>query len=115
MLRACPLLVFLALFATAQEKPAAPKDPLRYWKTKNRAAHAAYEQQLVDAVNPKALRSYHDLLASRPHRAGTEGDLRVASIIAGHFRKMGLEVEQQELFLYLAKPIAGVVEAAPGS
>lgn len=110
MLRACPLLALLALLAAAQEQPKPPPHPLRYWKTPNREAHAAYEKTLVDTVDAKALRSYHDLLASRPHPAGSEGDLHVASVIAGHFQKMGLVVEQQELHLYLAKPIDAVVE-----
>ncbi|MHC4958949.1 MAG: M28 family peptidase [Planctomycetota bacterium] len=103
MLRACPLLLLLAATAPAQ-------DPLRYWAPANRDAHAAYENALVGFVDAKALRAYHDLLASGPHRAGSEGDMKVASRIAGHFRKMGLEVEMQELWLYLAHPVSAKVE-----
>ena len=102
MLRACSLLFVVALTAAAQDPyPACFKTP---------DAYAAYETLLTNAVDAKALKKYHYHLASRPHPAGSEGDAHVISVLAGHFRKMGLEVEQQELHLYLAHPISAVLE-----
>lgn len=85
-------------------------DPLRYWLPANREAHKELEKRLVDTVDAAKLRGYHDLLASRPHRAGSEGDLAVAANIAKVFAELGLEVEKQELWCYLATPVEGEVE-----
>ena len=90
--------------------PALGDDDWRCWQAPHRAAHQAYEKELVDAVDATSLRNYHSVLAGRPHRAGTEGDLAVVEYIARVFADAGLEVEKQELRLYLAKPVSGELE-----
>ena len=89
---------------------AAAGEDWRHWQPPNRAAHQAYEKQLVDAVDATSLRNFHSVLAGRPHRAGTPGDAAVIEFIAKTFADAGLEVEKQELWLYLAKPISGELE-----
>jgi N-acetylated-alpha-linked acidic dipeptidase len=89
---------------------AAADDPLRYWLPANRQAQQELEARLVETVDAKRLRGYHDLLASRPHRAGSPGDLQVAASLAKAFADLGLEVEKQELWCYLATPVQGEVE-----
>ena len=89
---------------------AAADDPLRYWLPRNRQAQRELEARLVETVDAGRLRAYHDLLASRPHRAGSPGDLQVAASIAKAFAELGLEVEKQELWCYLATPVLGEVE-----
>ncbi|MHC4164472.1 MAG: M28 family peptidase [Planctomycetota bacterium] len=89
---------------------AAADDPLRYWLPANRQAQRELEARLVETVDAEKLRGYHDLLASRPHRAGSPGDLQVAASIAKVFADLGLEVEKQELWCYLATPVLGEVE-----
>ena len=71
------------------------------------------------------LAATHALLASEPHVAGTAGDARTIERIAGEFRAMGagidgFEVEVQEFFPLLARPvkarleIVGAEAAKPG-
>jgi N-acetylated-alpha-linked acidic dipeptidase len=75
-----------------------------------REAQAALEHRLNDAVSADSLRAFHDHLAARPHRAGTEGDRAVIAYLESQFAEMGLDVETQWLDLYLAKPVSGEVE-----
>ena len=97
-MRTCLALVSLVLVAFAQ-------DPLRYWAPANRNAHTALEERLVKTVSGPSLAKFHERLASVPHRAGTEGDLKVVQTLASTFRDLGLDVEEQELWLYLASPV----------
>jgi N-acetylated-alpha-linked acidic dipeptidase len=89
---------------------AAADDPLRYWLPGNRKAQQELEKRLVGTVDAQKLRGHHDLVASRPHRAGSPGDLEVAAGIVKLFGELGLEVEKQELWCYLATPVLGEVE-----
>ncbi|MHC4547669.1 MAG: M28 family peptidase [Planctomycetota bacterium] len=100
-----PLLLVFAL-----SLPAVADDALRHWAPAHRTAQREYEQRLVAAVDGGSLRRYHDLLASRPHRAGSAGDLAVAANLARVFRDLGLEVEEHEIWVYLATPVEGAVE-----
>ena len=58
----------------------------------------------------KQLAAYHELLASEPHVAGTAGDARTIERIAAEFRTMGLEVEVQEFFPLLTRPVRARLE-----
>jgi N-acetylated-alpha-linked acidic dipeptidase len=92
--------------ATVAEIPAVAPDDLAHFRPQRRAAQAAYEQALRDAVDPQRLRTWHDLLSSRPHVAGSAGDLAVVEALTRELRAMGLAVEVQELWLYLPRPVA---------
>jgi N-acetylated-alpha-linked acidic dipeptidase len=78
------------------------------------AAPPAGPAALVEAVErvPEAarLRAWHDLIASHPHVAGSEGDAAVIRSIAGAFGEMGLEVEQHDFWALLARPVSQQVE-----
>lgn len=69
------------------------------------AGHQDREAQLVEAVSAERLRDYHTLVASEPHRAGTDGDLAQVVRLAETFEAMGLEVELHEFWAYLCEPI----------
>ncbi|HUO87440.1 MAG TPA: M28 family peptidase [Thermoanaerobaculia bacterium] len=70
-----------------------------------RAAQQVAEASLRGAVDPTRLRSWHDLLSSRPHVAGSPGDRAVIDALAREMAAMGLEIEVQELELYLPRPV----------
>jgi N-acetylated-alpha-linked acidic dipeptidase len=65
------------------------------------------------------MRAVHELLASEPHVAGTPGDARTIERLAQLFREMGqgtdgqplagFEVEVQEFFPLLARPVSATV------
>lgn len=61
------------------------------------------------------LRWFHDELASEPHLAGTEGDLRTVDRLVKMFEAMELPVERHEFVAYLPKHIESVVQIVPGS
>jgi len=108
--------LFLLLFATlapgvgAADAPAPQPDPLRWFQPDRRAEQEKLERFLLDAPSPEQLRSYHDLLSREPHVAGSVGDRQVIENLAAAMEAMGLEVERQELWLYLPRPVTGRVE-----
>jgi len=104
------------LVATAQDAPPAEplRDGLQYFAADQRERQVQYENMLIERLGPGSLRRWHDLLGSHPHRAGTPGDRRVIEIISRQFERFGLEVEVQELELYLSEPVSaslGIVSA----
>lgn len=68
------------------------------------------EKRILDSIDPLRLASWHELVTSEPHVAGTPGDERVVRKLADAMGAMGLSVEVQELWLYLPKPIAAEAE-----
>jgi N-acetylated-alpha-linked acidic dipeptidase len=66
-------------------------------------------ERLLAGPDPDRIRGYHDVLASQPHDAGTPGDAAVVDALAGWFESFGLEVEKQELHLYLSTPVSASV------
>ncbi|MBX3358798.1 MAG: M28 family peptidase [Phycisphaeraceae bacterium] len=68
----------------------------------------------IEALNAiptrDSLLSFHEMLCSEPHIAGTDGDHRNADRIAEAFRAMGLEVEKQEIWVYLCRPLAASLD-----
>jgi N-acetylated-alpha-linked acidic dipeptidase len=89
----------------AEDRAAPPADALAGFAADRRAEQLAYEAALRDTVDPERLRAWHDLLSSRPHVAGTPGDREVIEALAREMAAMGLEVEVQELDLYLPRPV----------
>ena len=73
-------------------------------------AQHAYEAELRDTVDPERLAAWHDTTSSRPHVAGSPGDAALVEALAAAMTEMGLEVEKQELWLYLPHFVAAEVE-----
>ncbi|MFG0329558.1 MAG: M28 family peptidase [Phycisphaerales bacterium] len=106
MLDLIPLTVgLLATASTVIVEPIADDESIRLTTSSDRAAQLEYEQALRAEVSNDELRRWHDLIASEPHIAGTEGDRRNTERIAAAFHAMDLEVEVQELWVYLPRPI----------
>lgn len=109
----CPMLV---LASEPAEQPQVPeiRDGLEYFAPDRRGFQAEYEDLIVDRVNAGSLERWHELLGSQPHRAGTPGDRRVIEIMSRQFRRLGMEVEVQELDLYLAEPVSASLTITAG-
>jgi len=56
-------------------------------------------------VDGERLAAWHELVASVPHAAGTEGDERVIEALRGAFEGMGLETDVHRFTAYLSRPI----------
>lgn len=67
-------------------------------------------QGVLSKIDPASLSTWHDLLGAEPHVAGTPGDLREIEHIAEAFSAMGLKVEVDRFYPYLAQPVSAVVE-----
>ena len=90
--------------------PGADSPGLWCFRPSRREAEATYERALLDGVDPTSLRDFHDRVASEPHVAGTEGDMRQIEYLRSAFEGMGLETEVQWIDVYLAEPVIGEVE-----
>ncbi|TVQ30651.1 MAG: M28 family peptidase [Phycisphaeraceae bacterium] len=82
----------------------------RHWRPDRQEAQRELERRLLELPEPRRMRDMHELLASEPHTAGTPGDLFVIDEIASYFESLGLEVEKQELWLYLPRPVDAALE-----
>lgn len=72
--------------------------------------HTDYIARLNQTPDPERLSAWHDLLASEPHIAGTEGDWRVIDALAASFTDMGLQVDVHEFWPLLSYPVSAEVE-----
>ncbi len=115
------LLVLMVLLAGADEATPTPTEtepvvaaptvePYRYWPPTERERQQAFELGLNAVPTASSARAYHEMIAQEPHPAGSPGDLRAADRLAEAFEKLGLEVEKQELWLYLATPVEASLE-----
>ncbi|MCC7388173.1 MAG: M20/M25/M40 family metallo-hydrolase [Phycisphaerales bacterium] len=73
-------------------------------------AQPGFVDRLNEIPTPARLRSWHDLVASEPHIAGTEGDARQIARLAEAFGAMGYEVDIHEIWPLLAYPVSAEVE-----
>lgn len=64
----------------------------------------------VSIPNAARLRVWHDLVASEPHIAGSEGDQHVIEKLVSTFRDLGLEVERHDIWPLLPTPVSAKVE-----
>lgn len=71
---------------------------------------ASYVERLNQTPDAARLRGWHDMVASEPHIAGTEGDRHVIESLAGAFAEMGYQVEQHEIWPLLSYPVSAEVE-----
>lgn len=76
-------------------------------------AMAAFEQSLNEIPSPKLLREWHDKTSSRPHPAGSEGDVANRDMLERELRAMGLSVERHEFWAYLPRPGTASVMVLP--
>ncbi len=77
-------------------------------------AMAAFEQSLNEIPSPTLLREWHDKTSSRPHAAGTEGDVANRDMLEREFRAMGYTVERHEFWAYLPSPVSASVKVLTG-
>ncbi len=99
--------------AASDTKPkplAPPPQPYRFWPPNQRDAQREIETALNAVPTAKSLRAQHALIGEFPHYAGTPKDLVAAEKLAENFRALGLEVEKQELWVYLAEPLYASLE-----
>jgi N-acetylated-alpha-linked acidic dipeptidase len=105
-LRPPAFLLLVVSFAASAAEP----DPYRFWKPERRESQRAYEAEILAAPDASRLRAFHDLVSSATHVAGTPGDARVVGALVGTLQDLGLRVEKQDLWLYLARPLRAEVE-----
>ena len=96
--------------AVGGESQAPLGDPLRFWRPDRAATEREFEAALRAVPDPTSLARHHELLSSAPHVVGTPGDLAVIDALERAFSALGLEVERQELWLYLPRPLAAELE-----
>ncbi|MDX1631515.1 MAG: M28 family peptidase, partial [Thermoanaerobaculia bacterium] len=85
-------------------------EALRHFYPERRESQARLEAALASVPGAQSARDHHDLLSSRPHVAGTPGDQATIRALVEAYRRIGLEVETQDLRLYLPRPVRGEVE-----
>ncbi len=71
---------------------------------------SSYVDQLNEVPTPEQLRGWHEMVASEPHIAGTEGDGRQIERLARAFTDMGFEVDVHEIWPLLSYPVSAEVE-----
>ncbi|MEO1130390.1 MAG: M28 family peptidase [Planctomycetota bacterium] len=104
------MLILILASAALSVQPRASSQGLWCVAPERRGEQVDFERSLNAAVDPANLSRLHALLAARPHRAGSAGDLQVIEILRSELEGMGLEVEVQWLDLYLAEPVAAELE-----
>jgi N-acetylated-alpha-linked acidic dipeptidase len=122
MPRAPATFVLAIIFLTrplwaAQHEPDAGREAARplFFPSKQWRAQREFERAVNAVPDPRRLRAWHDLLASEPHVAGTEGDQRVIEAIAQACGDMGLEVQIHEFWALLCEPIDAKLEIVGGA
>jgi N-acetylated-alpha-linked acidic dipeptidase len=85
-------------------------ETLYCWSPEARADQVAYERILSSTPDPLRLAAWHELFATEPHVAGTPGDARNIERMIGAFESMGLAVERDDIWVYLAEPVDAAVE-----
>lgn len=79
---------------------------LERWPADGRPARLGRDRALVDAVDAGALARWHELVASVPHPAGSDGDALVIARLAEAFAGVGLEVQVHPFVAYLSEPVS---------
>ncbi|HVS03765.1 MAG TPA: M28 family peptidase [Thermoanaerobaculia bacterium] len=104
-----PRSALLALGLLCAAPPAAAEAPW-YVAPPRRDAQEQLERALASVPSARSLHDSHDLLAGTPHVTGTPGDLQLTATLAAVYERLGLEVERQELLLYVPRPVSAEVE-----
>lgn len=101
----------LVLAVAAHAQPASsPGDFIPYWPESERAGYLRHEAALRAIPTRDQLLTWHRLLASEPHVAGSPGDRRTVDRLVRIFTALGLEVQTQEIWPLLARPVSASVE-----
>lgn len=103
-------LVLGAILAANPASASTAPDPFRFWLPGHREVQRQFEQKLNAVPTAASLRTYHELIGGEPHVAGTPGDERAIEKLVKAFDDMGLEVQQHDIWVYLAKPIDAKLE-----
>ena len=69
-----------------------------------------YSDQLAAISTAEELKSWHDLLGTEPHVAGTRGDERQIQRLASAFEQMGLETKVHWFTALLPQPVTAELE-----
>ncbi|MEM7164768.1 MAG: M28 family peptidase, partial [Planctomycetota bacterium] len=81
----------------------------RWWQPAARASQQAYEARLSQTPRADRLRALHDAVCAEPHPAGTDSDQRMIEKLALTFAELGLQVEVQELRVYIPESVSAAV------
>ncbi len=104
------------VLALTSAVPAQTSFSLALFAPERREPQRGYERDLNLVVSPDSLGKWHDLVASEPHIAGREGDLRQIERLHRAFQDMGLETEIHWIWPYLSNPVEAsvrIVEPEP--
>lgn len=94
----------------SQAAPEQTAFSLALFTPERRDAQRGHERELNSIVSTTRLRDWHDRVASRPHIAGSEGDLQLIDWLATTFAGMGLEVHTHWIWPYLSHPVEASVQ-----
>lgn len=83
---------------------------IKHFLEQNRSGEIDFEHWLISNVSPNQLRIYHDALCYQPHVAGSRGDYEAADYLVRTFKQFALDVDKQEVWTYLSRPISAKVE-----
>jgi N-acetylated-alpha-linked acidic dipeptidase len=90
--------------ATAQEAP------ITGFSVRESIRQAELETALLDVIHPDSIGRWARTLASRPHVAGTEGQIVTRDSVIRWHRAAGLEARFDSLILYMPHPILSSLE-----
>lgn len=82
-----------------------PADSLAAFRPSRHRAERELEQALLALPSAESLAATHEMVSSRPHVAGSAGDLAVIEKLATSYERLGLEVERHEFWAYLPRPV----------
>lgn len=103
-------IAIMSTLAAAQQSPEPVVQRSKFFSPEQWQSERAFEKRLNATPDAAKLRAWHDLLASEPHVAGSEGDQRVIESIAKAFGDMGLDVQVHEFWALLAEPVDAQLE-----
>lgn len=89
----------------ASAAPAQTPFSLALFTPERREPQRAYERDLNALISPDMLTKWHDQVASEPHIAGRDGDLRQIDRLHKAFGDMGLEADIHWIWPYLSSPV----------
>jgi N-acetylated-alpha-linked acidic dipeptidase len=97
--------------ATAQESQAAQSSPtISGFAEAVIPAQRAFEQTLLDAIQPDSVGRWARTLAMRPHVAGTQGQVATRDSVIGWHMAAGIDAGYDSLMLYMPHPLLVSVE-----
>ncbi|HKI86839.1 MAG TPA: M28 family peptidase, partial [Thermoanaerobaculia bacterium] len=101
-----PLILLSAVVLTAAAPESRTGSPWRYFSPAHEQSEREIEAALLSLPSTASLGAFHELVSSRPHVAGSAGDARVIESLVDAYKRLGLKVETQDLWLYLSRPVA---------